>query len=301
MAENNIRRSIVAGVDGSVPALNAARWAAGEAARRRLPLRLVQVIDVVWATSGFAPPADFFTGLEAEGRRQLTEAATAVRESHPELAIETVLRTASLVPTLIGLSVDAEMMVLGSRGSGGFTGLLAGSTAVALVARGHCPVAVVRGTQADGAPPSKGPVVVGVDGSPISEPALAMAFEEASMRGADLVAVHAWVEFTSETAYAAARQLLVDWDAVETRERETLAERLAGWQEKYPDVAVRRVVAGGSSPSKLLVAEAEGAQLLVVGSRGHGGFAGVLLGSTSRALVHHAPCPLLVVRPTPTA
>jgi nucleotide-binding universal stress UspA family protein len=104
------------------------------------------------------------------------------------------------------------------------------------------------------------------------------------------------VEFASETAYATARQFLVDWDAVEAREHEILAERLAGWQEKYPDVTVRRVVTGGR-PARCLLDQAEGAQLLVVGSRGRGGFAGMLLGSTSRTLIHHAPCPLLVVRP----
>lgn len=300
MAGNSIRRSIVAGVDGSAPALRAARWAADEAVRRRVPLRLVQVIDVVSATGGFAPPPEFFTGLESEGRRQLAEAETAIRQDHPELDVAPVLRTAGLVPTLIALSEDAQLMVLGSRGAGGFSGLLAGSTAIALVAHGRSPVAVIRGGQADEAPPSQGPVVVGVDGSPTSEPALAAAFEEAAMRGADLVAVHAWVEFTSETAYATARQFLVDWDAVETREREMLAERLAGWQEKYPDVAVRRVVTGGR-PARRLIEEAGDAQLLVVGSRGRGGFAGMLLGSTSQALIHHAPCPLLVVRPIAAA
>ncbi|MDN3359771.1 universal stress protein [Actinomadura sp. DC4] len=294
MTGNSIHRPIVVGVDGSAAALRAARWAADEAARRRLPLRLVQVIDVVSATGGFAPPRSFFTTLETEGRRQLTEAEAAVRQDHPELEIEPILRTAGLVSTLIALSEDAQLMVLGARGSGG---LLAGSTAIALVAHGHSPVAVIRGGETDEAPPSEGPVVVGVDGSPISEPALAMAFEEAAMRGTDLVAVHAWVEFTSDTAYATARQFLVDWEAVETREREMLAERLAGWQEKYPDVAVRRVVTGGRPAGRLLDA-AEDGQLLVVGSRGRGGFAGMLLGSTSQALIHHAPCPLMVVRPS---
>ena len=142
-------------------------------------------------------------------------------------------------------------------------------------------------------------MVVGVDGSPTSEPALAMAFEEAAIRGAELVAVHAWVEFASDTVYASARQFFVDWDAIENREREMLAERLAGWREKYPDVTVRRVVMGGR-PARCLVEQAADAQLLVVGSRGHGGFAGMLLGSTSHALIHHAPCPLLVVRPATT-
>jgi nucleotide-binding universal stress UspA family protein len=134
------------------------------------------------------------------------------------------------------------------------------------------------------------------------------AFEEAALRGADLVAVHSWLEFVSDTEYATARQLLVGWDAAETREREILAERLAGWPdgrmagwpEKYPDVTVRRVVAGGK-PAALLLKEAGDAQLLVVGSRGRDGFAGMPLGSTSQALIHHAPCPLLVIRPAAAA
>jgi nucleotide-binding universal stress UspA family protein len=125
-----------------------------------------------------------------------------------------------------------------------------------------------------------------------------MAFDEASWRRAELVAVHTWLEFSSDNAYAYARQFLVDWDAIETREREVLAERLAGWQEKYPDVAVRRVVTR-DRPVRCLLEHAADAQLLVVGSRGRGGFTGMLLGSTSQALIYHAPCPLLVTRAIP--
>jgi nucleotide-binding universal stress UspA family protein len=121
-----------------------------------------------------------------------------------------------------------------------------------------------------------------------------MAFEEASLRGADLVAVHTWTEFTSDTEYAYARQFTGDWDDVEADEREKLAVGLAGWQEKYPDVTVRQVVTR-DRPVRCLLEHAADAQLVVVGSRGHGGFAGMLLGSTSQALIYHAPCPLLVV------
>jgi nucleotide-binding universal stress UspA family protein len=130
------------------------------------------------------------------------------------------------VPVLIEESGNARLIVLGSRGLGGFSGILVGSTAVALVVHGHCPVAVIRGTKPGEAPPFHGPVVVGVDGSPASDSALAMAFDEASWRGADLVAVHTWLEFSSDSADAYARQFLVDWDAIETRERELLAQRL---------------------------------------------------------------------------
>ncbi len=124
---------------------------------------------------------------------------------------------------------------------------------------------------------------------------MAWAYEEASFRGVDLVAVHGWTEFASENSYAFARQFVVDWDVVETRQEEQLAERLAGYGEKYPDVTVRRVVEGGRA-RQLLLDHARGAQLVVVGSRGHGELGGLLLGSTSQALIHHAPCPVLVVR-----
>ncbi len=158
---------------------------------------------------------------------------------------------------------------------------------------------MIRGTKPEEPPPAHGPVVVGVDGSPASESALAIAFDEASLRGADLVAVHTWIEFSSDSAYAYAHQFIVDWDVIETRERELLAERLAGWQERYPDVTVRRVVTR-DRPVRCLLEHAADAQLLVVGSRGHSGLPGMLLGSTSQALIYHAPCPLLVVRPAAT-
>jgi nucleotide-binding universal stress UspA family protein len=158
---------------------------------------------------------------------------------------------------------------------------------------------VIRGRSPDEASPSRGAVVVGVDGSPAGESALAMAFDEASWRGADLIAVHTWIEFYSDSSSASAGQFLVDWDALETCERELLAERMAGWQEKYPDVEVRRVVTR-DRPVRCLLEHAADAQLLVVGSRGRGGLSGMLLGSTSQALMYHAPCPLLVVRPAAT-
>jgi nucleotide-binding universal stress UspA family protein len=125
---------------------------------------------------------------------------------------------------------------------------------------------------------------------------VALAFEEASLRNAELVAAHTWTDYSSDSAYASASLVMVDWSRVENEQAEMLAERLAGWQEKYPDVTVRRVVAR-DRPVHHLLEQASGAQLLVVGSRGRGGFTGMLLGSTSHALIHHAPCPLLVARP----
>jgi nucleotide-binding universal stress UspA family protein len=248
-------------------------------------------------SADFCPPQNFFDDLESDGRQQLRAAETAIHDVRPDLDVELDLRTDDPVAVLIAASENARLIVLGSRGLGGFTGILTGCTAVALVAHAHCPVAVIRGRTFDAAPPATGPVVVGVDGSPAGDAALRTALDEASFRGVDLIAVHTWIEFASDRAYAYTGQFGVDWDAIETRERETLAERLAGWQEKYPDVVVRRVVTR-DPPVRGLLANAVDAQLLVVGSRGRGGFAGLLLGSTSQALVYHATCPLLVVRTT---
>jgi nucleotide-binding universal stress UspA family protein len=183
------------------------------------------------------------------------------------------------------------VLVLGSRGLGGFTGLVIGSTAVEIAKRAHCPVVVVRGAD------HSGPVVVGVDGTPVGEAAIAFAFAAASARGADLVAVHTWTDLVLETAFAGGAAAL-DFAPLAQQAEEVLGERLAGWQEKYPDVRVIRHVSRERA-SQALLRHAEGAGLLVVGSRGRGGFRGLLLGSTSQHLLHHAPCPVAVVRTTP--
>jgi len=286
---------IVVGVDGSTSATHAALWAADQAAQRHLPLRLVYADDFARACAGgLAPPQSFFDELQAAGETLLADAAAEVRRRHPELDVVMDLESAGPVPALLGRGADARLLVVGSRGIGGFRGMLAGSTAVALVAHGHCPVAVVRGATPDAAAPTTGSVVVGVDGSPTGEAAIAAAFDEASWRGAELVAVHSWAEFPVDRAES--RRPVAEWTAVEESERELLAERLAGWQEKFPDVPVRRVIAKGR-PVECVLDNAVDAQLIVVGSRGHGGLTGMMLGSTSQALIYHATCPLLVVRP----
>ncbi|WP_433507348.1 universal stress protein [Pseudonocardia halophobica] len=284
---------VVVGVDESDSARDAVRWAAAEAARRGAPLRLV---------AAFAPiPAGHVgnPGLGTSYRRVMTEAARGVLTSAAELAAqvapgvatEAELRTGFPVPVLLDESDRAVLTVVGSRGLGGFTGLLVGSVAVALAARGRSPVAVVRGDPGEGAEGDR-PVVVGVDGSPTSESALAVAYEEAALRSAPLVAVHTWLDDMLEPALAP----VIDWAALETEESALLAQRLAGWSEKYPDVEVRRLVVR-DRPARALVAESAGAALVVVGSRGRGGAAALLLGSVSHALLQHAHCPVLVVRP----
>ncbi|WP_326950140.1 universal stress protein [Amycolatopsis sp. NBC_01307] len=296
MADNTTRQQIIVGVDGSASALQAARWAGDEAARRHLPVRVVHAVSMPALAygAGVRPRDGFSEVLETQGRQWLADAEAAIRSGHPDLEIHADLATGSPVTELLEAAADARLVALGSRGLGGFSGMLTGSTVVAMVARGRCPIVVVRGGGRE-----NGPVVLGMDGSPANEPAIAVAFDEASSRGADLVAVHSWLSVSAGTAHTLGQQLLDDFDALEGNERELLAERLAGWQEKYPDVTVRRVVAR-DHPVRCLLDHSADAQLLVVGSRGLGGFSGMLTGSTSQALIHHATCPLLVVQsPTP--
>ncbi|WP_344421089.1 universal stress protein [Amycolatopsis minnesotensis] len=191
------------------------------------------------------------------------------------------------VPSLIEESREARLIVFAPGGEP--------VTALALVTDGHCPVAVVRGRKLEQAPPVEGPVVVGVDGTPASEPALALAFAEASSRGADLLAVHTWVQFSATSTDSYARDHLTSTADIAVEESELLAERLAGWQEKYPEVTVHRVVSR-NRPVRFLLEQAEHARLLIVGSRAGAWFSDLSHGSTSQALLFGTPCPLIVVR-----
>jgi nucleotide-binding universal stress UspA family protein len=287
MATTNV---IVAGVDGSESALNATRWAAAEAKRRGLDLRVVHVWGVTggYYGGGLPLPASVVDALEQDAQRVLDEAVATARETEPDLAVTGEMPCLAPIPHLVELSRTARMIVLGSTGRGGFTGMLLGSTAVAVSAHAHCPVAVIRGQE------HSGPVVVGIDGSAASEPAIEVAFDEASQREVPLVALHVWSDLDYDSAFGSTRYL-AGGEGLGEEEQRVLAESLAGWQEKYPDVVVQRVVVRDRARDQLLE-WSKRAALVVVGCRGRGGFRGLLLGSTSQALIHHAECPVLVTR-----
>ncbi|GLY38203.1 universal stress protein [Amycolatopsis sp. NBRC 101858] len=289
--------AVVAGIDGSSSAVQAAVWAAGEAVRRGRPLRLVQVYTLprVNAPVAFGTHEQIRAGLAERAEEWLTEAKATVLAAFPDVEAGTAAREWSPVTALVQESQHAELVVLGSRGLGGFTGLLVGSTAVSIVAHAHCPIVVVRGRTPHDPPPATGPVVVGADGSPDSEAALAFACEEARLRGTGLVAVHTWSDVLAD-GMLRAHPLDEDPAAIQQAEREKLAQQVEGWQAKYPDVAIGFDVTRGR-PVRTLLERGEHAQLIVVGCRGRGGFTGMLLGSTSQALIAHAPCPVAVVRP----
>ena len=240
-------RPVVVGVDGSASAYRAVEWAAGEAHRRGVGLRLVRAFS--WTT------ADHPTGWVARyrdemldvSRRQVARAVRVAADTRPDVEAESQVEIGAPIQVLSPEARRAQLLVLGDRGLGEVAGLVLGSVAVSLAASGACPVVVVRGERAG----ADGAVVVGVDGSPVSEAALAFAFDAAAARGVDLVAVHAW----SPTAIDEELASLVERDV--SAESAVLAERLAGWGQKYPQVAVRRTVVRDGAVRALVTASAE--------------------------------------------
>lgn len=289
--------TIVAGIDGSASAMHAAVWAAREASRRGDTVRLVHAYVVpTGAYPAFVASASKVReGVEQQAQTALDVARTEIAQTVPGVEVEAQWTEGQPGHVLTGESRGARCVVIGSRGLGGFTGMLVGSVAVSLAAHAHSHVVVVRGKHHDDPPPMDGPVVVGVDASEHSAQSLAYAFDAAQRREAPLVAVHTWNDvIASDGPYA--YPFPTDLSEVEEAGRTLLDETLAPWRERYPDVDVREVLEPGR-PVRALLRHAEDAQLVVVGTRGHGGFTGMLLGSTSQALVIHAPCPVVVTRP----
>ena len=284
---------ILVGVDGSPASKYAVVWAARDAAMRNVPLTIVHAIRPFGTTLPPAPISSGFTRWQQEQAQKMVDGAIEVaRESTPDggpAQVKTEVLLSPVVPTLIELSKRAQMLVVGSRGRGPLTRSLLGSVSSSLIRHAHCPVAVIHDEDPLMPHPAQAPVLVGIDGSPASELATAVAFDEASHRGVELTALHVWSD-VQVCDFAA-----IDWPAMQPEAEQILAERLAGWQERYPDVKVRRIVEC-DRPTYHLVKQSELAQLVVVGSHGRGGFAGMLLGSVSTAVAHSARMPVIVAR-----
>ena len=294
MSTSHTRLGVLVGVDGSPASKVAVEWAAKEASMRGLPLSLVHVIPSslprTWPDVPNPPELQHWYELNGEEilalARQVAEAATG---SNIKVSSETI--SGSPTATLIDLSKEAELVVVGCLGLGAIARRLLGSVSAALVHHAHCPVAVIHDDEPLMPTAAMAPVVVGIDGSPASEVATAIAFDEASRRGVELVAVHAW---SDNSAYELPG---LEWSTLEAQAEEALAARLAGWQERYPDVTVRRVVVL-DRPAHQLLKQSDSAQLTVVGSHGRGGFAGMLLGSVSSSVAQSARTPVIVARPS---
>lgn len=269
------RRAIVAGIDGSPSAVDAACWAATTAERLGEPLRLVHA----------RPDAD------PDGTAALDEAERAIRESHRDLQIERVTDIGPPAKVLVDYSKSIRMLVLGRTGTSEMRSMFVGSDVVRVTNHAHCPVVVWRG----GRPieHDRRPIVVGVDGSDLGVAAVSHAYEFASILDVELVAVHAWSE-QSTLGFGESRRF-TDWKNHEAHESAVLSEMLAGWGEKYPNVEVTRHVERGSARGALL-RHSEHAQLVAMGSHGRNPMLAALLGSTTQNLLHHAVCPVLICR-----
>lgn len=298
MATAASAQPIVVGTDGSPVSKVAVDWAARTASLRGVALKVVHVINppVVMAFPEVPMPEGYLQWQEDEGRRVIAaglsiaeEASLLLGDAAKPIEVTSEMVAGSSVPELVRESSRAQLVVVGCRGRSAVARGLLGSVSTGLVHHAHCPVAIIHDEDPLMPHPSKAPVVVGVDGSPASERAVAIAFEEASLRGVDLVAVHAWSD-SGMFEFPGA-----DWSELRTSAEVTLSERLAGWGERYPDVLVRRVVVA-DRPAHQLLEQAQSAQLLVVGSHGRGGFAGMVLGSVSTAVIHGARMPVIVAR-----
>ncbi len=288
MSTTVTRYGVVVGVDGSDASNAAVFWAAHEAAMRNVPLTLVHMFNPVVPTYPQPPMPSGVALWQKDDGHQVLEHAVKIAEealsADRTISITSEVKASAPVPTLVDMSGDAEMVVVGSTGRSAVERVLLGSVSSGVVHGAKCPVAVIR-DEASSTPHSKSaPVLVGIDCSPTSELALALAFDEASRRGVELTALHAWSDM-------AVYQLpWLEWRAEAER---NLAEYLAGWQERYPDVKVNRVIVL-DHPGRALIEESAAAQLVVVGSHGRGGLTGLLLGSVSNGVVHAVRAPVIV-------
>ncbi|MFE7855517.1 universal stress protein [Streptomyces sp. NPDC057403] len=287
---------VVVGVDGSASSLAAVETAAREAARRGAGLRLVHAVG--WPPLPLRPGRSVWNP-DAAGVRErvdaiLTEAEQRARRIAPHVRTVTDSVLGEPVMVLEIVSRHAPLLVVGSRGLSRLGSLLLGSTAAHLAAHARRPLLVVRGR-----PDPSGPVLLAVDGSPESRPAVEFAFAAAQARAVGLVAQHVWNTATERVYDGPADPPFTTYDEDRLRDEEqrVLAEALSGLGTAYPDVAVERRLVRGRVSGTLVEASAA-AQLVVTGAHAHGGFTGLLLGSVGQTLLHHAHCPVAVIRST---
>lgn len=284
---------VVAGIDGSDTALGGVRWAADFAASQGLSLLLLHAIPRLdWHFTSADSPAELESS--SAGDAVLAAAEAAVRATHPDLAIRTAAVKGAVATVLEEASRSARLLVVGA---GAAEHRALGGHAVKIAHRTHCPLVVWRKPVATrtGKPL---PVVVGVDESEHSTRALAQAFDVAAMAHAPLSVVHMW-EITAAVGMGdLGGQGMMDWqllDLLESRQRQRMDELVEPFARKYRNAHVTKVFQD-ISPARGLTDLSREAQLVVVGSRGRGNLADSILGSVSQTVIHHAECPVLIVR-----
>jgi nucleotide-binding universal stress UspA family protein len=273
---------VVVGVDDSDSARDAALWAADLATGWRAPLQLTHVVNRAGSVSSSAPPQWLRELRDAAVRAGAEQTSTAMRYGSPR-------------DQLLAQAHDARLLVLGSYGEDGWSGMLVGSNALHLVGVSQCPLIVVRGSAPGIAPPRSGPVVVGVDGTASGAAALRFAATVASKsQHRRLLAVHTWSDVVSDAGRP--RRLDDSVDTLAARGAALLDRYLEPVLAEYPTLTVERQVLG-DTPLRALLAHASDAWLVVVGQRRDLPAAGMLVGSTSRGLIEFASCPVAVVPP----
>jgi nucleotide-binding universal stress UspA family protein len=283
-------RHVIVGTDGTEQSRTAVIWAAREAQRRGVPLRIAHVFEWDWEESRYSIGNEYIDVSRRLAEAVVDNASRLAQETAPRIVIEADTLIGHAAGRLLDIADQAELMVLGHRGRGGFAGLRLGSVSQRVATHAPGPVLVIRGREN-----LDGPVLAGVDDSPAADHVLETAFEAATAHETGLSIVR---------SYLPAIPLWLDNvrpSEVETPEQDTaelarLEEQLAPWRAKYPGVAVETVLTHDAAASAL-VGASRCAQLVVVGSRGRGPVRGALLGSVGLQLLHHAECPVLIARP----
>lgn len=285
---------LVVGVDGSDSSLLAVDWAVGEAARYGLPLRLVNAsrweryegtaLDVhTLGRPTRHAPADTVVGVAAERAHR----------RNPDVAVSVDVLAEDAVTALLDAGRNASALITGSRGRGGIRGLLLGSVGLAVAARAHCPVIVVRGDKA-GLEGTHQRILLGVAEPPKGSAAVRFAFREAEARGCTLDAVRAWRSPAHEPVD---HPLIVGGPEhyLEEQAASLIEEALGEAVRERPEVVVRRDTVEGPA-HKVLVERSAAADMIIVGAaRRRHGHLGLQLGRVAHAALHHAYCPVAVV------
>ena len=282
--------NILVGTDGSGGSKTAVQWAAREAERRGILLRIVHAFDWEWHGARYTIGGEFLDAARQHADAVIAAATDQARAVAPAIRIQADTLIGNPVPRLLEIAADADLLVVGNRGRGGFASLLLGSVSQRVALHAPCPVVVVRGER------EAGPVAVGVDDSPAAERVLDAAFTAAAERGCSVVGIRTYLPPTPLWLASDVSAVEVETPEQDSIERERLENQLVPWRGKFPEVPVETVVSHDSAAA-VLVGVSKGAQLVVVGSRGHGALAGAFLGSTGMQLLHHADCPVLIVRP----
>ena len=281
---------IVVGIDASPESRTALRWAAAEAARRGRKLRIVYGIQSRWPDSAFSPEHAELAA-QRHAPKILAAARSDLAEWAPDIEIDATTEFGGGAAVLVAAAQPGDLVVVGNRGHSTLAALLAGSTCQQVALHASASVVVVRGRTSHA-----GGIVVGFDGSPMAQDVLTTAFDMAEARACPLTVIRAFRPTTPAWPADSPPPDLLNAMTAKLALQVELAETVLPLSDKYPTVTAEVHVLSGD-PADLLVEASRTAELVVVGSRGHGGFAGLLLGSVGLHLMHHSHCPVLIARP----